>query len=296
MFAVWAARCVRPPRPPGHRARAGRSHRARVSRPSRGRPAPCCSPPIRSASRSNEPWPRWPNGPPAWRSSAAWRRPPANRVATGSSSTAALHSDGAVGALLDASVPVTPVVSQGCRPIGDPLTVTRSERNVIYELAGQPALDRLMEVVEQLDADDRGRWRPTGCTSAWSSTSTGPSSVVATSSSGRPRRRPRGRRGGRRRRGRRSAPRCSSRSATPTRRTRTSGCSWRTGPGRAPWCSRATAGASHLFGVPDHDAELDQRGARRRRGRPACSAPASSAPSGAATSSTASPRRSPWSG
>jgi small ligand-binding sensory domain FIST len=67
----------------------------------------------------------------------------------------AVHDDGAVGLLLDPSVPVRTVVSQGCRPIGTPMIVTRSERNVIYELAGRPALDRVMEVIEQLDPDDR---------------------------------------------------------------------------------------------------------------------------------------------
>lgn len=64
-------------------------------------------------------------------------------------------TDGAVGVWLPPEVPVTPVVSQGCRPIGQPLTVTRSERNVLYELAGQPALDRLMTLIDSLDAADR---------------------------------------------------------------------------------------------------------------------------------------------
>ena len=67
----------------------------------------------------------------------------------------AILTNGAVGVVLDETVPVTAVVSQGCRPIGDPLTVTRSERNILYELAGQPALDRLMDQVERLDEDDR---------------------------------------------------------------------------------------------------------------------------------------------
>jgi small ligand-binding sensory domain FIST len=66
-----------------------------------------------------------------------------------------LHTDGAVGVLLDPSVPVRPVVSQGCRPFGEPQTVTRAERNIVYELAGRPALDRLLEQVERLDDADR---------------------------------------------------------------------------------------------------------------------------------------------
>jgi small ligand-binding sensory domain FIST len=38
-------------------------------------------------------------------------------------------------------------VSQGCRPIGKPLVVTKSRDNVIEQLAGHPALQALREVV-----------------------------------------------------------------------------------------------------------------------------------------------------
>lgn len=62
---------------------------------------------------------------------------------------------GAVGVLLDAALAPTTVVSQGCRPIGQPFTVTRAERNVLYELAGRPALERLVEVVESLAPADK---------------------------------------------------------------------------------------------------------------------------------------------
>jgi small ligand-binding sensory domain FIST len=55
-------------------------------------------------------------------------------------------TDGAVGAFLGPGAHVTTVVSQGCRPIGNPYVVTKSERNVIYELAGRPALERLLEM------------------------------------------------------------------------------------------------------------------------------------------------------
>ena len=57
-----------------------------------------------------------------------------------------VHSDGAVGALLGPGAELSTVVSQGCRPIGRPLVVTHAERNIIYELAGEPALDRLLEM------------------------------------------------------------------------------------------------------------------------------------------------------
>jgi small ligand-binding sensory domain FIST len=63
--------------------------------------------------------------------------------------------DGAVGALLPVGALVTTVVSQGCRPIGDPMTVTRSEGQVVYELAGRPALERLVELLGSLSDEER---------------------------------------------------------------------------------------------------------------------------------------------
>jgi small ligand-binding sensory domain FIST len=57
-----------------------------------------------------------------------------------------VFTGGAVGALIGPGIELETVVSQGCRPIGRPLVVTRAERNVIYELAGQPALERLLEM------------------------------------------------------------------------------------------------------------------------------------------------------
>jgi small ligand-binding sensory domain FIST len=54
-------------------------------------------------------------------------------------------SDGAAGVLVGGGVEVETLVSQGCRPYGDPLTVTRSDRNIIYEVAGKPAMECLVE-------------------------------------------------------------------------------------------------------------------------------------------------------
>jgi small ligand-binding sensory domain FIST len=67
----------------------------------------------------------------------------------------AVLTEGAVGALLDDDASPEAIVSQGCRPIGQPFIVTRAERNVIYELAGRPALERLLEMVEALSPEDR---------------------------------------------------------------------------------------------------------------------------------------------
>jgi small ligand-binding sensory domain FIST len=57
-----------------------------------------------------------------------------------------VFTDGAVGVLLGDGVAVASVVSQGCRPIGQPYVVTRSERNIVYELGGQSAYARLVEM------------------------------------------------------------------------------------------------------------------------------------------------------
>lgn len=66
-----------------------------------------------------------------------------------------VHDDGAVGVLLAAGDRAVPVVSQGCRPIGDPYVVTRSEGNVVLELGGRPALTRLEELVAEMGPDER---------------------------------------------------------------------------------------------------------------------------------------------
>ncbi len=63
-------------------------------------------------------------------------------------------------ALLGPGLEMEPLVSQGCRPFGRPLVVTRSDGNLIYELAGKPALERL---VAQASSDLlRRRGRNTG--------------------------------------------------------------------------------------------------------------------------------------
>jgi small ligand-binding sensory domain FIST len=81
--------------------------------------------------------------------SSAARNPGGNRLVLDDS----VFPTGAVGVLVPA--PASTVVSQGCRPIGQPFIVTKSDRNVIYELAGRPAYDRLMEMIDGLNTEDR---------------------------------------------------------------------------------------------------------------------------------------------
>jgi small ligand-binding sensory domain FIST len=64
-------------------------------------------------------------------------------------------AEGAVGVLLAGAPAVTTVVSQGCRPVGEPYIVTGAEDNVVRTLAGRPALERLAEVAEALPDEER---------------------------------------------------------------------------------------------------------------------------------------------
>ena len=62
---------------------------------------------------------------------------------------------GAVGVLLGGPVAARTVVSQGCRPFGPPMVVTRAEGNVIHELAGTPALSKLEQIVAELPPEQQ---------------------------------------------------------------------------------------------------------------------------------------------
>jgi small ligand-binding sensory domain FIST len=62
---------------------------------------------------------------------------------------------GLVGVSLSGPVELHPVVSQGCRPIGEPFVVTKAEQNVIFELRGRPALDVLRGVFNDAPASEQ---------------------------------------------------------------------------------------------------------------------------------------------
>ena len=63
-------------------------------------------------------------------------------------------TSGLVGVRLP-GMPGVPIVSQGCRPIGHPYTVTGAEGALITELGGRPPLQRLREIVEGLPRDEQ---------------------------------------------------------------------------------------------------------------------------------------------
>ena len=85
---------------------------------------------------------RWPGMPVIGGMASAARGPGGNRLLL----DGRVLLTGAVGAFLGPGVTVETVVSQGCRPVGRPFTVTAAEDNVVRELAGQPAMTRLIEL------------------------------------------------------------------------------------------------------------------------------------------------------
>ena len=67
-----------------------------------------------------------------------------------------MHDRGAVGVFLGGgSVIAQSVVSQGCRPVGPAMTVTAAHGNVIGELAGMPALQKIEEILGMLPPADQ---------------------------------------------------------------------------------------------------------------------------------------------
>jgi small ligand-binding sensory domain FIST len=63
--------------------------------------------------------------------------------------------DGAVGVRIAGPIRVDTIVSQGCRPVGDPLLVTRAEGNMIETFGGRPALETAREMLMHLPSDEQ---------------------------------------------------------------------------------------------------------------------------------------------
>jgi small ligand-binding sensory domain FIST len=66
-----------------------------------------------------------------------------------------VYRSGAVGLALHGNITLDTVVAQGCRPIGEPLRVTRSRRNVLIGLDGQPPLTVMKTLFERINRRER---------------------------------------------------------------------------------------------------------------------------------------------
>jgi len=65
------------------------------------------------------------------------------------------HDSGLAGIALHGDVAAETVVAQGCRPIGDPMFVTRAEGNLLYEIDGHQPSKVLRALMESCDESDR---------------------------------------------------------------------------------------------------------------------------------------------
>jgi small ligand-binding sensory domain FIST len=62
---------------------------------------------------------------------------------------------GFVGVSLSGPIDVQTVVSQGCRPMGHPIVITKAHENVIEQIAGRPALQVLQEIVDGMPQSEQ---------------------------------------------------------------------------------------------------------------------------------------------
>ncbi len=66
-----------------------------------------------------------------------------------------VHQSGVVGVALHGEVAVDTIVAQGCRPIGEPLTITSCRQNVLLEMDGHTPMEVLRETFQSLGERDR---------------------------------------------------------------------------------------------------------------------------------------------
>jgi small ligand-binding sensory domain FIST len=66
-----------------------------------------------------------------------------------------VHRSGLVGVALAGDIQVDTIVAQGCRPIGQPMFITKCQGSVLWELDGEPAAKVLRDLYERLDSADQ---------------------------------------------------------------------------------------------------------------------------------------------
>ncbi|MGI8432828.1 MAG: FIST signal transduction protein [Chthoniobacterales bacterium] len=68
-------------------------------------------------------------------------------------------TDAAVLALAIKGSTVRTIVSQGCKPVGEPFTITRAEENLVFTMGSRPAYQVLSETFNALSDDEKERAR-----------------------------------------------------------------------------------------------------------------------------------------
>ena len=69
------------------------------------------------------------------------------------------YRNGLVALVLDGNVSVEAIVAQGCRPIGEPMFVTRAKGNILLELDGKRPIDLIHGLHERLEPRDQALFR-----------------------------------------------------------------------------------------------------------------------------------------
>jgi small ligand-binding sensory domain FIST len=66
-----------------------------------------------------------------------------------------IHNGGLIGVALSGNIQLDTIVAQGCRPIGQPMNITKCDQYQLLEVDGQPPLEKLEAMVETMSEDDR---------------------------------------------------------------------------------------------------------------------------------------------
>ena len=70
-----------------------------------------------------------------------------------------VYRSGGIGLALHGNITVDTVVAQGCRPIGRPMRITESQRNLLVGLDGHPPMTVLKELFQEINQRDRDLMR-----------------------------------------------------------------------------------------------------------------------------------------
>jgi small ligand-binding sensory domain FIST len=66
-----------------------------------------------------------------------------------------VHDQGGVGVLLQGDIGLRSIVSQGCRPIGKHMVITKADENIIEGLGGKPPLNQLQQLWQELSQEEQ---------------------------------------------------------------------------------------------------------------------------------------------
>ena len=70
-----------------------------------------------------------------------------------------VYAEGAVALAIEGAVTIAPVLSHGCRPVGNPWTVTQADHNVIHKIGNRPILEVLRDTLEGMTQQEQQQAR-----------------------------------------------------------------------------------------------------------------------------------------